>query len=83
MSVRLKPKAVTRIKRRIRKLRGKVASGALPVADLVNVVKSWVYARREDMSYPQLRSIEMTVLSTYGRDVYEQVYDHAQRWKAT
>ena len=79
---KLRPKAVTRIKRRIRKLRGKVESGRVPLEDLLNMVKSWICARRDCLSYPQLRTIELTVLSIYGRDAYEQIYDHAERWVA-
>ena len=83
--VRLRPKAVTRIKRRIRKakLKEKVKNGQIPVKDLVNMVKSWTYARRDCLTYMQLRSIEQTVLKEYGREAYEQVYDHAEKWKAT
>ena len=83
VSVRIKSEAVTRIKRRIRKLEDKVKDGRMPLSDLTNMVKSWTYSRREEMSYPQLRSIELTVLSIYGRKAYEQVYDHSERWKAT
>jgi len=79
---RLRPKAVTRIKRRIRKLRWKVESGNVPRADLLNMVKSWTRAREDCLSYPQLRAIELTVLSIYGREAYEQVFDHSERWKA-
>lgn len=83
--VRLRPKAVTRIKRRIRKakLKEKVRNGQIPVKDLVNMVKSWTHARRDCLTYMQLRSIEQTVLKEYGREAYEQVYDHAEKWKAT
>lgn len=83
--VRLRPKAVTRIKRRIRKakLKEKVKNGQIPAKDLVNMVKSWTYARRDCLTYMQLRSIERTVLKEYGREAYEQVYDHAEKWKAT
>lgn len=83
--VRLRPKAVTRIKRRIRKatLKEKVKNGQIPVEDLVNMVKSWTHARRDCLTYMQLRSIEKTVLKEYGREAYEQVYDHAEKWKAT
>lgn len=83
--VRLRPKAVTRIKRRIRKakLKEKVKNGQIPAKDLVNMVKSWTYARRDCLTYMQLRSIEQTVLKEYGREAYEQVYDHAEKWKAT
>lgn len=80
---RIKPKAVTRIKRRIRKLQRKVKSGRVPMEDMVNMVRSWTRARSECMSYPQLHAIEETVLSIYGREAYEQVYDHSKRWKAT
>lgn len=80
---RIKPKAVTRIKRRIRKLQRKVESGHVPMADLINMVRSWTRARSECMSYQQLHAIEETVLSIYGREAYEQVYDHSERWKAT
>ena len=83
VSVKLKPKAVTRIKRRIRKLKAKVERGRVPLIDLVNMVKSWICARRDCLTYPQLRTIEQTVLSIYGREAYEQVYDHSERWKAT
>lgn len=82
VTMKLRPKAVTRIKRRIRKLRGKVESGRIPLADLTNMVKSWICARRDCMGYPQLRTIELTVLRIYGRDAYEQVYDHSERWVA-
>lgn len=83
--VKLRPKAVTRIKRRIRKpmLKEKIRSGRVPMKDLVNMVKSWTYARRDCLTYMQLRSIEQTVLKEYGREAYEQVYDHAEKWKAT
>lgn len=80
---RLRPKAVTRIKRRIRKLKYKVESGKVPLDDVVNMVKSWTRARADCMSYMQLHTIEETVLSIYGRRAYEQVYDHSERWKAT
>ena len=80
---RIKPKAVTRIKRRIRKLQRKVESGHVPMEDLINMVRSWTRARSECMSYQQLHAIEETVLSIYGREAYEQVYDHSERWKAT
>lgn len=79
---KLRPKAVTRIKRRIRKLRPKVESGRVPLSDFVNMVKSWICARRDCLTYPQLVSIEQTVLSIYGREVYEQVYDHSEQWSA-
>ncbi|MBR6982150.1 MAG: hypothetical protein IKH75_01230 [Ruminococcus sp.] len=81
--VRLKPIAVTRIKRRIRKLKPKVDSGKVPMIDLINMVKSWTCARRDDLTYMQLRSIELTVLKTYGREAYEQVYDHSEKWKCS
>ena len=83
VSVKLKPKAVTRIKRRIRKLKAKVERGRVPLIDLVNMVKSWIFARLDCLTYPQLRTIEQTVLSIYGREAYEQVYNHSKRWKAT
>ena len=82
IDVKLRPKAVTRIKRRIRKLRDKVQSGKVPLLDVVNMVKSWICARRDCLTYPQLRTIELTVLSIYGREAYEYVYDHSAQWSA-
>ena len=82
IDVKLRPKAVTRIKRRIRKLRGKVQSGKVPVLDVANMVKSWICARRDCLTYPQLHTIELTVLSIYGREAYEYVYDHSEQWSA-
>ena len=83
VSMKLKPKSVTRIKRRIRKLKGKIESDKVSLDDVTGMVRSWLCARRDCMSYQQLRTIELTVLSIYGRDAYEQVYDHSERWKAT
>ena len=82
IDVKLRPKAVTRIKRRIRKLRDKVQSGKIPLLDVANMVKSWICARRDCLTYPQLRTIELTVLSIYGREAYEYVYDHSEQWSA-
>ena len=82
IDVKLRPKAVTRIKRRIRKLRDKVQSGKIPLLDVANMVKSWICARRDCLTYPQLHTIELTVLSIYGREAYEYVYDHSEQWSA-
>lgn len=81
VDMRLKPKAVTRIKRRIRKLQAKVESGKTPLDEVTNMVRSWIFARRDCISYQQLRTIELTVLSTYGRIAYDKVYDHSEQWR--
>lgn len=83
IEVKLRPKAVTRIKRRIKKLRHKVESGKIPIDDVTSMVKSWICARRDCLTYPQLRTIELTVLSNYGRVAYEHVYDHTKQWRTT
>ena len=83
IEVKLRPKSVTRVKRRIRKLRTKVEDGTIPIIDVINMVKSWICARRDCLTYPQLRTIELTVLSNYGRVAYEHVYDHSKQWCTT
>lgn len=82
IEIKLRPESVTHIKRRIRKLSKKVQAGALTTGDVTGMVRSWICARRDCLTYPQLRTIEQTVLKYYGREAYEQVYDHAERWKA-
>ena len=80
IEVKLRPKSVTRIKRRIRKLKPKVENNVIPILDVANMVKSWICARRDCLTYPQLRTIELTVLSIYGREAYEYVYDNSKQW---
>lgn len=81
IEVKLRPKSVTRIKRRIRKLRTKVEDGTISIIDVLNMVKSWICARRDCLTYLQLRAIELTVLSIYGREAYEYVYDNSKQWR--
>ena len=81
IEVKLRPKSVTRIKRRIRKLKPKVENNVIPILDVANMVKSWICARRDCLTYPQLRTIELTVLSIYGREAYEYVYDNSKQWR--
>lgn len=80
VSFRLPPKSVYRIRRRIKKLKAKVDSGRLPVCDLENMVKSWVIARRDCMTVKQERSIQETVYQSYGRIVYEHIFNSSFYW---
>lgn len=83
IEVKLRPKSVTRIKRRIRKLKPKVENNVIPILGVANMVKSWICARRDCLTYLQLRTIELTVLSIYGREAYEYVYDNSKQWRTT
>ena len=78
---RLRPKAVTRIKRRIRKLKGRVGSGRVSLDDVTNMVRSWLYARRDCLSYQQLRRIELLTLEIYGTEAYARVFDRSDKWR--
>lgn len=78
---RLRPIALARIRRRLRKLKAKVDAGIITEMDIVNLYKSWISARREFMNYPQLRGLELMMMGIYGRNVYEQIYDHDVRWR--
>ena len=82
VQIRILPKAVTNMKRRIRKMKKKVDAGKFSPDYVAGIVKSWTHARREVLSYPQLRSIEKLILNLYGRECYEKVYDHDERWNA-
>ena len=55
-------------------------SGRLPVCDLENMVKSWVIARRDCMTVKQERSIQETVYQSYGRIVYEHIFNSSFYW---
>lgn len=78
---RIKPKAVTRLRRRLKKLKAKVDSGRVPLLDVLNMYRSWEVARREILSYPQVHGLEQLILKLYGREAYEYVYDHHVKWK--
>lgn len=78
---RIRPKAVTRMKRRLRKLKPKVESGVLPLIEVLNMYRSWEVSKREYLSYQQVHSLENLILQLYGRNAYEYVYDHNPKWK--
>ena len=78
---RLRPKAITRLKRRLKKLKPKVDSGMLPLREVLDMYRSWEVSKREYLSYPQVRELERLILKLYGRNAYEYVYDHHIKWK--
>ena len=80
---RILPKSVHTFRRHIRKLKRKVDAGSIPTEEVAGMIRSWLFARRDVMSYPRMRKMELMVLELYGREAYEQVYDHAEKWKAT
>lgn len=80
---KLRPIALTRIRRRIKKLKAKVDAGIIPIIDVINLYKSWISERRAFMSYPQLRGLELMMERIYGRNVYEQIYDHDVKWRCS
>lgn len=82
VEMRILPKTLTRFRRRIRKMKKLVDSGKFDEMYVAQIVKSWLCARRDVMSYPQLRRIELLILDLYGRNAYEYVYDHHEKWKA-
>ena len=78
---RLLPKAVTRLKRRLKKLKLKVDAGILPLRDVLNMYRSWEISKRDYLSYMQVHTLERLILNLYGRNAYEYVYDHDPKWK--
>lgn len=80
---RILPKAVHRINRRIRKLRKKMDQGARGITPMyvAGIIRSWTRARRDVLSYPQLRGIELNIKNLFGEEAYQYVYDHDERWK--
>lgn len=83
IEMRILPKTVTRFRRRTRKLEKHVKSGKITPEYVGGVTRSWLFARRDIMSYPQVRRIEKLILELYGRNAYERVCDRTGRWKAT
>ena len=83
VEMQLKRKAITRIRRRIRKLKAKEAKGKITALEVAEMAKSWLYARRDAISYPQLRSVELLILELYGKEAYDYVYDHAEKWRCS
>lgn len=83
VEMRLKHRAITRIRRRIRKLKRKEQEGRITAREVAEMAKSWLYARRDAISYPQMRSVELLILELYGREAYENVYDHSEKWRCS
>lgn len=83
VEMRIRPKSVTEMKRRLRKMKRKVDAGKFTTEYVAQIAKSWLYARLDVMSYMQARSIEKLILNIYGEDAYEYVRDRTERWKAT
>lgn len=79
---RMLPKSIHDFRRHIRHCRRKVDSGQITAAEMAQTIRSWLFARRDYISYPRMRKIELLTLELYGREAYEQVYDHAEKWKA-
>lgn len=80
---RMLPKSIYTFRRHIRNLKRKVDDGRLTTDEAANMIRSWMFARRDYMSYPRMRKTELLVLKLYGRKAYEQVHDHSEKWKAT
>lgn len=78
---RILPKAVTRLKRRLKKLKPKVDAGILPLRDVLNMYRSWEISKRDYLSYMQVHTLEGLILKLFGREAYEYVYDHNPKWK--
>ena len=83
VEMRILPKTVTAFRQRTRKMQKHVASGKISAGYVGEITRSWLFARRDVMSYPQVRRIELLVLELYGREAYERVCDRTGRWKAT
>lgn len=83
VEMKILPKTVTRFRKRTRKMKKHVDAGKFTPEYVRNVVRSWLFARQDVMSYPQVRRIELLVLNLYGREAYERVCDQTGRWKAT
>lgn len=83
VEMRILPKTVHDFKRRLRKMKKKTEAGKFGTDYVAGIVKSWTHARRDVMSYPQMRSIENLTLQLFGRECYEKVYDRAEKWKGT
>ena len=83
VEMRLRPKAIARIRRRIRRLKRKEQEGKITALEVSEMAKSWLYARRDAISYPQMRSVELLILELYGKEAYSHVYDHSEKWRAT
>lgn len=81
--MKILPKAVTGMKRRMRKMKPLVDSGKFTAEYVSGIIKSWLHARYDVMSYMQVRGIEVLTLELYGRDAYEHIRDRSERWKAT
>lgn len=77
------PNAVHRINRRIRKLKKKMDKGTRRITPMyvAGIIRSWTRARRDVLSYPQLRGIELNIKNLFGEEAYQYVYDHDERWK--
>ena len=83
VEMRILPKTVTRFRQRTKKMAKHVRSGKITPEYIGEITRSWLFARRDVMSYPQVRRIELLVLKLYGREAYERVCDRTGRWKAT
>ena len=83
VEMKILPASVHGMKRKLRKMKQFVDGGKCTAGYVAGITKSWLYARRDVLSYPQVRSIENLVLNLYGRECYEQVYDHAEKWKGS
>lgn len=83
VEMKILPKTVTRFRKRTRKMKKHVDAGKFTPEYVGNVVRSWLFARQDVMSYPQVRRIELLVLNLYGREAYERICDRTGRWKAT
>ena len=82
VEMKILPRSVTLMKRRLRRQKKKVDEGKFTAEYIAGIAKSWLCARYDVMSYPQVRSMEKLILNLYGRAAYEHVYDRTERWKA-
>lgn len=81
VEIKILHKSLTRFRRRLKSLRRFLDSGKITTADVVQVARSWIYARRDVLTYLQLRRLELLILELFGREAYDQVYDHDEKWK--
>lgn len=83
VQMKILPRTVTVFRQRTRKMDKHVKSGKITGNYVAGIVRSWLFARRDVMSYPQVRRIELLVRNLYGEDAYERVRDRTGKWKAT
>lgn len=82
VDMKILPKALTRFRHKLKALRRFVDEGKITTQEAAETAKSWIYARRDIITYMQLRRLELLVLNLYGREAYEYVYDHHEKWRA-